>query len=256
MNKIKNIKQNKGQIAIIVLLVSAVILSLGLSASKKTVVDTKIATDEELLKEAFNTAESGINNYINIGSTAYDAGNGSNATITKTDIGGGSSSSLSSEGLVLANTNQLFWLVNHNDNGGVGATYYTNGGATINLAVDVAFNGALKIDYFYLDNANAYKVSRLICNYNGSNVVNNGLAVAQCNSLVTADRRPLLIVVTPLGGNTNLTISGSSPFPIQGQQLTSVGSVNDSIKTQITTKHIYQIPPFFIEAITAQGIIQ
>ncbi|MDD2482862.1 MAG: hypothetical protein PHE71_01085 [Candidatus Shapirobacteria bacterium] len=63
-NKIKNNQSNQGQIAIIVLLASAILLTLGMSASRKTVTDTKVDTDEELLKEAFNTAESGINNYL------------------------------------------------------------------------------------------------------------------------------------------------------------------------------------------------
>ena len=51
--KIKN-KQNKGQVAIVVLLASAILLTLGISASKQTVTDTKIETDEEFKQKTID----------------------------------------------------------------------------------------------------------------------------------------------------------------------------------------------------------
>jgi len=251
--KINKIKQNQGQIAIIVLLASAILLSLGLSASKKAITDTKVDINEELLKEAFNAAESGINNYINTTNVNYDAGDGNNAVITKKDIGGGESITLSSEGLVLANTNQLFWLVNHEDDGSIGNNYYSG---NITLTADNNFNGALKVDYFYIQAGGAYKVSRFGCNYGGSNtVVGFSSDTTNCSNL-TLTGSSLLLIVTPMGSATSLSISGSSPFPIQGEQLTAVGTANNGVKTQIKTRNIYQIPSFFTEAITAKNIIQ
>lgn len=247
----KKIKQNQGQIAIIVLLASAIILTLGLSSSKKTITDTKVDTDEELLKEAFNTAESGINNYLNTTNTNYDAGNGSNAVVTRTDIGGNNVKSLSSEGLILANASQFFWLVNHNPNGSIGSTHYSG---DITLAVDNNFNGSLKVDYFYIDAANAYKVQRLLCNYGSSNIITN--PSASCSTLTVAGKRPLLVIITPLGASTKVTVSGANDFPLQGEQLTSVGVTGNGVKTQVKTRNIFQIPSFFTEAITAKNIIQ
>lgn len=256
MNKNKNkklIKQNKGQIAIIVLLVSAIILTLGLSASKSTVTNTKVDTDEELLKTAFNTAESAINNYLSTGSNNYST-EGSNATVNSTPIG--NTNSIPSEGQVMVNTNQLFWLVNHTDKDNVGTIYYNGGDIT--LSVDNGFSGALKIDYFYIDKTDsAYKVQRLGCNYNGSSVVNGyDASTVNCSTLTVTDRNPLLIVVTPLGSPTAVTISGNSSFPLQGEELTAASGTNSGVKTQIKTRYIYQIPSFFIDAITAKNIIQ
>lgn len=252
INKIKNNQSNQGQIAIIVLLASAILLTLGMSASRKTVTDTKVNTDEELLKEAFNTAESGINNYLlDNTNTTYDSGDGNKATVSSADIG--NANNLTSEGKAQVNTPQLFWLVNHNDAGAIGSTYYGSTSAT--LAVDTGYNGALKVDYYYIE-AGVYKVRRLGCNYGGGSVVNGfDSNTTTCSNLILTGKA-LLLIVTPLGSETSLILSGSSVFPIQGQVLTSVGTAGSGVKTQVKTRNVYQLPPFFFESITAQNVIK
>lgn len=255
--KNNKIKQNKGQIAIIILLASAIVLTLGLSVSKSTITNTKVDTNEESLKTAFNIAESAINNYLSTGSENYSI-EGSEATVVSSSIGGGSLNSLSSEGEVLNNTNQLFWLVNHNIDGSIGTSatdYYPQSG-NLTLDVDSGYSGALKIDYFYIEGG-VYKVQRLGCNYNNSNVVvGYDSSIVNCSNLNLAGRNPLLVVVTPLGSPTTITISGNSSFPVQGQELTANSSTENGIKTQIKTRNMYQVPSFFIDAITAKNIIQ
>lgn len=248
-----NHHHHQGQIAIIVLLVSAVLLTMGLSASKKTIIDTKVDIDEELLKEAFNTAESGINNYLNNSNTNYSDSDGNSAIVTSESIGNGTS--LSSEGPVSANNNQLFWLVNHNDNGSIGSVYYSASSSDLTITTDNGFSGGIKIDYFYKD-ATGYHVNRFGCNYGGSNVVTGFAATdATCKS-ITLTGNSLLISVTPIGKESSITITGRSAFPVQGQVLTSVGTVNNNIKTQVKTRYTYQIPSFMLESITARNIVQ
>ena len=247
----KNNKQNKGQVAIVVLLASAILLTLGISASKQTVTDTKIETDEEALKEAFNTAESGINNYLNDGGFNYNT-ESSGATVVSTAIGG--SRSIASEGKVISNFNQLFWLVNHNSNGNIGETYYSGDSVTLNF--DTGYRGSLKVDYFYIDTG-IYKVSRFGYNCNGGTLVDG--FDARSGSSVEIDLSsgsPLLLSITPIGQSTTLTLSGDSNFPQQGEELTSTGVAGGGVKTQIKTRYIYQIPSFFMEAITAANVIQ
>lgn len=253
INKIKT--NNQGQIAVIVLLVSALLLTLGLSASKKSITDTKVNTDEELLKQAFNTAESGINNYVNQGTTTYNAGNGSSAVVTSTAIGGGTV--LASEGQVAANTNQLFWLVNHNADGSIGSSYYSPN-TDLTLKVDSSFTGAVKIDYYTVDASGKYAVSRSGYNFSGSVSTVTGFPSTASKSVTinTGTNNALLIVATPIGGLTSLTLTGPNNFPNQGEELTSVGSSSNNIKTQVKTRNIYQVPSFFLEAITAKNIIQ
>lgn len=247
----KKIKQNKGQIAIIVLLASAIVLTLGLSASKKAVTDTKVDTDEQLLKEAFNAAESGINNYINDGSSNYEAGNGAKANVNSTVIGGGTS--IASEGSVLANNNQLFWLVNHESNGDIGSTYYES--SPLLLTVSDDFTGSLKIDYFYKNGA-VYGVTHIGYNFSLPGSVDGYVYSPTKTVSIPSTGDSLLLVVTPLINKTNVSLSGASNFPDQGEELTAVGTAGDGVKTQIRTRNIYQIPSFFMEAITAGNIIE
>jgi len=246
-------KQNKGQIAIIVLLASAIILTLGLSASKTAVTDTKVDTDEELLKEAFNTAESAINNYlINSENTNYST-EGSGATIVATPIG--DADSISSEGVVSANTNQLFWLVKHNENGSVGTSatdYYQ--GSYFKITADNS-NVALKIDYFYINASGVYKVDRFGC-YIGTNSSFVGFTYDCSNNISTTGKNSLLVSVTPLGGAAKITISGDSVFPSQGEEITAASSTDNGVKTQIKTRYIYQIPSFMLDAITAKSRVE
>lgn len=253
INKIKNNQHHQGQVAIIVLLASAILLTLGLSASRKTITDTKIDTDEELLKEAFNTAESGINNYINTGSASYSDSSGGNATINSSPIG--NSNSISSEGLVSANSSQSFWLVGHNADGTINLNdYYT--GNTVSLSVDSDFAGAVKIDYFYLDASSVYRVQHLGYNFKNSNTINNFTdSASNTVTLTLPSGKPLLITVTPIAASSQLTVSGSA-FPLQGEEITAVGTAGNGVKTQIKTRNIYQIPSFFFESITAGNIIQ
>ena len=253
INKNQNlIKQNKGQIAIIVLLASAIILTLGLSVSKKTITETKITTDEESLKQVFNTAESAINNYLNTGVVNYTT-EGSGATVVSSVVG--NSSSLVSEGQILANSNQLFWLVNHDTDNNIGSGYYT--GTSVDLKVNDGFNGSLKIDYFYKDAGGNFGVKRLGYNFGGNDLV-TGFS-ANASTTVTLDLTagsPLLLSIIPLGAPTGLTLSGSSNFPGQGEELIASGSTGSDVKTQIKTRYIYQAPSFLMDAITARNIIQ
>jgi len=260
-NKMNNkIKNNKGQIAIIVLLVSAIVLTLGLSASKSTIVDTKINTDDESLKKAFNTAESAINNYLDSGKDTYTV-EGGGASVVSTLIGGEGTQTISSDGQVLANSNQLFWLVNHDEFGGIGEIYYS-GGNSVDLNIKSGFNGALKIDYFYINSVGDYKVKRWGCNYNGSNVVNGySTDTSSCSKIVLSNEddllevKPLLLSITPIGDSTDLVVYGSN-FPVQGEDLTSFSITDSGVKTQIKIRNVYKIPLFLIDAISVRSIIQ
>lgn len=252
-NKIKN---NKGQIAIIVLLASAIILTLGLSASKSTTTNIKINNDEESLKTAFNTAESAINNYLTDNSKTNYSVAGSGATIVSTSIGGENTKSISSEGQVPANSTQLFWLVNHNSDGSIGSNYYTSSSVKLCVA-NSSFDGALKIDFFYR-NGDAYGIKRWGYNFGGGSVVNgfNSNNSSCIDAVDLSAGSPLLISITPLGSATSLTISGSADFPVQGEEIAAASSTDNGVKTQIKTRYIYQIPPFMLDAITVKNIIQ
>lgn len=259
MEVIKNNINNKGQVALIVLLISAVALTLGLSASKKAITDTKIDQDEAELKNAFNVAESSIDQYLSNGEKTYTNNDKSaTANVTTTDIG--NAASITSDGIVLNGQNSLFWLTSHNLDGSICTSSCTTyNGTDINLSVDSGFNQGLKVDYFYLSGTNTYHVKRYTYNFRGSSVINNATPIATSNITIPVGVvTPLLISITPIGGNTNLTLSGGV-FPVQGQEITAVGQVGstaadqvqNTVKTQVKTVSKYDIPDFLLESVSA-----
>lgn len=262
-------KYNKGQISLIVLLISAVAMTIGLSVSKKTVTETKIETDEELLKQAFNAAESGVDYYLGTGSTKYTAPDGkTTADVQVQNIGGGET--ISSEGLVLDKNSMFFWLVNHNSDGSIESNpnpgdFY--GGTSVDICLDTNFNKALKVDYFYKEGIN-YKVIRKGYNFDSENKTIPGFAAKRdslagnCNNGIKLDLLagsvPLLVVVKPIYGNTNISMIGQAgfPFPYQGVEISSTGRAGDlssGVNRKVKVLNRYMVPSFLLEAITAGG---
>jgi hypothetical protein len=255
-------RKSKGQIVLVVLLASAVLMTLGLSASKKAVTDTKIDTDEELLKQAFNTAESGVDYYLATGSTAYSAPDGKSvAQVDVIPVGGGTT--LSSDGLVLANNTFLFWLIDHDTNGNVSTSGYD--GDKLDICVGNSFSKALKIDFFY-KNGGSYSVTRLGYNFNGDVAQTvQGFTIKSgaggCIPEVAMSGQPLLIAATPIGGSTSLTLrdrstTGVHNFPLQGEEITSLGRTGDitnssGVNSQVKVMNRYKVPAFMLDAITA-----
>jgi len=257
---------SKGQVVLIVLLISAVVMTIGMSMSKKTVLETKINTDDELLKKAFNAAESGLEMFELTGETTYETEDKTSmATISTNDMGGDTDYVMPE--VTLANNAAYFWLVSHTINGDIGATYY-NGG-TIKLCAAEGFSGGVKIDFFYKDVADdSYQIERWGFNMGSGGASVDGFTdcsaeICSNNNLcidnIATGSKPILMVFTPIGSSTRFTINGMNFFPLQGQEIVSMGQSGDletlPINRQVTVKNIYSIPSFMLEAITAGGDI-
>jgi len=260
-----------GQVAIVVLLISAAVMTLGLSISKKTVIDTKIDTSEEQLKQAFNTAESGIDFYLGTGSTKFVApDNQSVADVFVKNIGLGATVNFNQYTLV--NKSHEFWLMGHLADGSMDpATYYS--GTSISLCIDSTFNGALKVDYFYQDAGPKYLVYHTGYNYtsgyvNGfsdlSPLPGQGNCTSGYRELVLSAPlgggiKPVLLSLKPMRSGTKFYLLGSgADFPVQGIELSSVGKVGDAttgVNRKINVTRLYQIPGFALDAITTFGSV-
>lgn len=253
----------KGQVALIVLIVSAVVLTFGLSISKKTTVETRIDTDEELLKKAFNAAESGIDYYLGSEGTKTTYSNPDNqerADVTVRQLGGVGVRELNFENYTLKNQKALFWLVEHNADGSISSNHFI--GMDVNICVDSAFVGALKVDYFYRDGVtDEYKVGRYGFNIGGSSTNSvsgfvDQTLTAGCFNFPLVGNKSLLISVTPLFNNTRISMSNStSDFPSQGEEITSVGRAGDlsntGVNKKVTVVRGYKVPFFMMDAVTS-----
>ncbi|MEK7527835.1 MAG: hypothetical protein AAB574_02370 [Patescibacteria group bacterium] len=240
----------RGQVAIIVLLVSAVMLTMGLSMAKRAVVETKIDINDELLKKAFNAAESGVDYYLGTGGTGYASPDQvSTADIRATEISVGSTRIDFGEYTPKGGV-EFFWLVNHDANGNIGTTYYS--GASVSVC-GVGFTGSATIDYFYKSGVN-FKLRRDLLDFGGGG----------CRTVATPPS-PLLIAVTPVvnGGKFYaLGLPGTS-FVSQGTDITSIGRAGGAeagaeatrVEKSIVIRKRYSVPSFLLTGVVAEGSV-
>lgn len=249
------------------LLISAVAMTIGLSVSKRTTVETKIDTDEEQLKQAFNAAESGLDYYLKTNNTSYSStDNSSSASIGVTSVGVGATVGYGQ--LTLGNHTANFWLVAHDASGNINLTSYYTGGS-LNICVDNVFLQALKIDFFYVNGGNYY-VWRQGYNVGNNTTVNNFVRVDPGNDSCGSGRKlipvgniplgggnvPLLLAVRPIGTSTRLAITGSgSLFPSQGEEITSTGRIGSGVLQKVKIYNQYRIPSFMIDGVTANNVL-
>ena len=253
--KIVNCKLNysgvRGQVAIVVLLISAVMLTLGLSMSKSETVEIKINANDELLKKAFDTAESGINFYLGTGGTNYSSpGNNSVADINVSKIGVGNS--INFDEFVPAGSSESYWLVNHLDNGDIGTTYYA--GVSVNVC-NVGFTGSMEISYFYKNGAN-YNVARSGFNFGSKKVSGFTDTPPGCVNILT-DNSPILLVVTPIinGGKFYIEATGGNIFSSQGENIVSEGKISTQASKKLSIRRRYKLPGFMVSGMMAEGKI-
>lgn len=257
-------KQN-GQTLLIVLIASALIMTAGLSLSKKAVVETKIDTDEELLKQAFNTAESGIDYYLGTGEKNYSVDNNTKKAevlVTALSVG----KSLDFDEYYLENNPAIFWLVGHDTDGNIDYTKFYDSN-NVNICVSDAFvlTGSLKVDLFYKDGSD-FGVIRQGYNftdkgnsekgfYNKSGVTQGFCAPGKKEvNFNFGAVSPLLLSVSPIWSGTKISLTGSADFPSQGSEISSTGmagDLNNGVNKKVTVQNRYRVPPFMFEAITA-----
>lgn len=256
--KIENF--HSGQVAIIVMLVSALLITVGLSLSKKTTVETKIDFNEEALKKAFNAAESGIDYYLATGQKTYSADdNLSKANVVTEDIGG--EDELNFGELTPANGVQYFWLVDHDEYGDIGTEYYSG-----NFQVCAAgFGGSMEISQYYL-NGSTYGVKRYGYDFESTNQV-NGFSdnfSGDCTIPIPSGGNTILVTVTPIFVGANIYLTGSANFPVQGEKISSTGSAGvvfdgtdeeSKINKKLSIERRYEIPYFLLSGIVSESSV-
>ena len=223
-------KKNKGQVALVVLIISAIALTLGLTLADRVRTDIKTDTDDEQLQRAFNAAESGIENYLVNPGTGYTGSDGSTADVTSHDVTG---VVIEFGKYTVQDDYAYFWLVGHdsNDNIDISNIY---GGDSVDICFD-EYDGSMAVYYFGMNGA-SYDVIREVYNIDGStNEVENGSSSDHASGVcggfevgiedfdVSGFTTPLLIVIKPLFGGSRFALQGTSDFPSQGEIIDSTG---------------------------------
>lgn len=268
MNKIIKISFKSGQVAIIVMLVSALLITVGLSLSRKTTVETKIDYNEEALKKAFNAAESGIDYYLATNQKTYGTGDSlSEANVTVENIGG-IGDTLNFGELTLANGVEHYWLVNHDVNDSLGTDYFDGNSIFIYHGWPVTDNsilGSLEINIFY-KSGSSFAVKRFGYNFSGDSsrqITNFDDVTGQSVEINSLPTNPILMTITPIFSSAKLRIRGDADFPVQGERIISTGSAgvvfNDTnteeetkINKKLTIDRRYKFPYFLLSGIVSE----
>jgi Tfp pilus assembly protein PilX len=253
-------KSQIGQISLLVLLIAAVITTLGLSVSQKTILETKIDTDEEALKQAFNSAESGIEYYLGSGSVAtggtmtYTSPDGkSQANVTVSSLGGGNE--IDYDMPVLPGNYEYYWLAAHQSDGSLDLTKsYT--GKEITVCVKNTSSTKLETALFYI-NAGEYGIKRELLDYSGASDNCGGYGKAlKINVDVSGTK--VLLALSPLAVSTNLKIKtdGTDTFESQGSTITAIGEVLNvgtamaPVRSRVAVQDRYKLMPFLLNPLT------
>jgi len=272
-----------GQVALIVMIVSAVMMTLGLSISRRATVEIRVDSDEESLKQAFNAAESGIENYLKKGETAFQSGDGkSTAEVQTNNIGGGSTLNYSE--FTTVNSPVYYWLRSHNPDGSIDFGTGFNG-SDLRVCVEDGYTGTLKVDYFYRTAGGMYEVWRNGYNFrtlntipgytdssgaaNGSCVGRSGAKEVQLVGAPLTGYVPILLTVRPIFTGTRVSVRTANVgevFPYQGETISSVGKVENvgagtgggssSGSSQVVRVNTgYSVPGFMLEAVNSNGSV-
>lgn len=227
-------KKNGGQVALVVLLISAISLTLGLALSDRVKTNVKVDKDDELLQRAFNAAESGVDRYLSDDTQlTYTAPDGSTAEIYASPITG---QTVEFGEYTRRDNYAFFWLVDHNDDGSINyGNYY--GGNSVSICFD-DYNGGFIVYYYGMAGANYGVIRRAYNLVSGANTIMNATTVSggtSCSgyeltssfSLGTDFTIPLLLVIKPIGGGSRFAVTGSN-FPTQGELIRATGRSADT----------------------------
>lgn len=246
---------NKGQIALIVLTVMAMVLTLGLTLSERVITDLEVSQEEEKSAQAFSAAESGVEEALRIldqgGSVddldttqiASDLGV-SEVSVQSSSVGG--STEFVYPLLVDPGNSIVIWLREHDADGNIDLA---NGYAGASIDVCWQAGAAIEVISFY-EQSGSYDISRFAFDSDNGRTGENNFDYADgggCSGLAVSDTinltgTPLFLVIKPFYQGTEIGVDGSSiPLPVQGYEVVSTGEVERSEEEVISRRvKVYQ----------------
>ncbi len=259
-------RKNSGQIVLILVLITVVGLTIGLSLISRTVTDVRISSQIEESGRAFSAAEAGVENALKVvnvfptGTTKSVNLNNATADYSVSDMGG--DSSLYSFPLVEANSSQLLWLVNHNSDGSLGTNYYDITGS-IDICWGAAGNKSAVILSLYYETGGEYKIAKASFD---SITRGNQFAIADtiggpfCGSSYIykhtvnfnsdyglSSANLIALRMTPVYENTSIGVKPTAQLPVQGNQVNSVGKSSTGVVRKIQVNKSYNLLPNLLD---------
>ncbi|HZZ98843.1 MAG TPA: pilus assembly PilX N-terminal domain-containing protein [Candidatus Saccharimonadia bacterium] len=229
------VRDDHGQIALIVLLIMAVVLTIGLAVASRTVMDVSLSRQEQSGSQTFQAAESGVENALNTDLTGVANGT---QIITNQSVGNATVN-------VTVNTaNTIQTRVEQGD------------AIQVQLGTVVGLNKFLRV-YWALGDAcpNRSALLMRVYNLNGANYTARNYAVTACATAngftlangAGANGYPLsydvplaandrMVSIHPLGDDTQLSVAGVNfALPVQYYTINAKATNNSGSETKAIT---------------------
>jgi len=266
--------KNKGQIVLILVLITVVGLTIGLSLISRTITDIRISSQIEQSSRAFSAAEAGIETAlrgnVEIGPTGTVSLEGASANYSVSTVGGTDANYNLS--LTEVGNSQTVWLVEHNADDSINESGYSY---PVSSTLEVCFgtrpdsNGAVLVSIFYKDGTD-YKMAKKAID---SSVRDNGFIIADVLGNYCGGQfrfRKIIMPSTDANSNTNdfnispsaillflrlqplyeasaITIDPQSILPVQGRIISSIGQTATGVARKIQVYQGYPVLPSLLD---------
>lgn len=277
IKRIQNIyrHQNSGQAVLLLVLITVVGLTIGLSLVSRTVSDIRISSQIEQSGRAFSAAEAGIETALRSNIVAGPTGTvqlpGASALYSVQSQGGGTdiyTTVLTESGLT-----QTIWLVDHNEDGTLNESgYYFPPASSMEICWGSQPNvePAIVVTIYYKDGANySYAKKAFDPKARGNGFINTvdisgGYCMGnyQFRKLIVPSQDsdpssedfnisptaiPLMLRLTPVYAPSTLALVPSDNLPVQGKVISSVGQTSSGIVRKIQVTQGYSVLPQLLD---------
>lgn len=265
-------KYQKGQIALIALLVLTIATTVGLSLIARTTTDVSVTRNIEESTRAFSAAEAGVEEALKSGVASeftIDQTLGVKYNVTVAPAGASPGNPFVFPQKTLSENTETVWLVDHNDDGSVNETRkYT--AATIDVCwSSESTTPALIVAVLYKTSGGAYRVAKAA--YDPAARANNFSAptpgIGSCPTstsyrstirfsdlAITGTDTLIALRIRPVYSGTLIAVAPAQDLPTQGNRIESVGVTGSGVNRKITVYQQYRAPEsIFDYAVYSEG---
>lgn len=274
-NQISNYRKNSGQAVLLLVLITVVGLTIGLSLISRTVSDIRISSQFEQSGRAFSAAEAGVETALRSNIVAGPTGTvqlpGASASYTILLQGGGTD--IYTTALTESGNTQTVWLVDHNPDGTLnesGYAYPTDSLIEVCWGSQTGVVPAIIVSIYYKDGVNySYAKKAFDPTARGNSFINSvDLAGGYCqgnlkyrkfimpstDSDATSEDYNippsailLMMRLTPVYATTSIALTPTADFPVQGKVISSVGQTDSGIIRKIQVTQGYFVLPQLLD---------
>jgi hypothetical protein len=270
--QIRTNTQESGQIVLILVLLTVVGLTIGLSLIARTITDIRISSQIEESNKAFSAAEAGVESALKnqaVGPTgSVKLPGDAIAEYTLTDIGG---TDVYSFPVTEAGKSQTLWLVGHNSDGTIneaaGNYYLVTDSLKICWGPGSPLEPAIVFSLIYKEGSD-YKISKKAYDSDSGRASTNGfnntldpISSALCGGNyshsktvtfadfgIAQNSKYIYLKIQPVYNSTGIGVqpAAGTALPSQGKQIVSIGSTQTGVIRKIqVVQGYYTLPEMF-----------